>query len=85
MKGKPETSTDVIARSVPASQRENTSVGVDIRAIDNGFIVRTTHSDNGSYHCKEEFSREKPDIEIGTRQEKARPNPLRSAAKYLNS
>lgn len=47
-----------------APKSDNHSVSVDVRKIDNGYIIRESHVGDGSYRSCERFSPTKPTFEV---------------------
>ena len=78
---------DTAALRTPAKmpEKENESCSVDVRRIDNGYVVRESHYKDGSYSSKETFSSEKPVIEnMGTGKEEQTPDSsLRDAMDHI--
>ena len=47
-------------KSIPVKAAPCDHMSTDIRKIDNGYVTRHSHSANGEYHSREEFSKERP-------------------------
>lgn len=75
-------SVGVLAAGAAATSDDNECHSIDCRRIDNGFIIRESHSKGGEYHSKETFSRTKPDIEP-RRETNSGRETLRDAMKEL--
>jgi hypothetical protein len=55
-----------------ARKSENRSVSVDVRKIENGYIIRESHYGNGDYKCSERFSPKSPKVEVRSTVESGR-------------
>ena len=56
------------------------SVNIDVRPIDNGYVVRKTqYSGDGDYSCSESFSKDRPNIDGA----KTSVNRMKMAVDYL--
>jgi len=58
---------------------EEESVSVSVRQIDNGYVTRRTRYGPGCYDSSEQFSREKPEIEVETNKQPRGMGSLRDA------
>lgn len=63
--------------------RENESVTVSVRRIENGFVKTVSKSEGGNYTCHEEFSETKPDMAPAPEPGRARGSSLRDAVRSL--
>lgn len=63
---------------------EHSSVSVSCRKIDNGFIVSRSECRNGEYKHSEEFSKDKPDLEVRGERSNVGRETMRDAKKYLS-
>lgn len=54
-------------RPMGAKMSENESCSVDVRCIDNGYIIRETRCKGDQYQSKEVYSKTKPDLDAATR------------------
>lgn len=63
--------------------RENESVTVSVRRIENGFVKTVSKSEGGNYTCHEEFSETKPDISAAPTERASRGSSLRDAVRSL--
>lgn len=63
--------------------RENESVTVSVRQIENGYVKTVSKSEGGTYTCHEEFSETKPDVSAAPESRPAGRSSLRDAVKSL--
>lgn len=55
-----------------APKTDDHSVSVDVRKIDNGYIIRETHMGGGDYKSCERFSPTRPSFEVRSTAESGR-------------
>ena len=82
--GKKRSSVSVLADMPSGSGDGSAHHSVDVRKIDNGYVVRESRCCDGEYHSSEHYSAEKPNLQART----SAPNPgketMRGAMKELN-
>ncbi len=59
------------------------SCSVDVRRIDNGYVIRESRCSDGQYHSSERYSQEKPSLDGGL-DNGSTTSAMKEAMKELN-